>query len=214
MKPLAGWAERSNRTLVRLDRETHRWANRSTFIIVAALFLGVTATVALLVARSPDSGSVKPGGTQPVWTEVKWPFPIDQWGTGKAFTCNPVDCGSAISLYLRAKIGFCNCATGVADDDELERVSDVDLLGSPRSVAGPGRQIAVARMLGRSRPYAIGTSLFSRTSALAIAFNNRCDVIVATALVGDREPTAAERRVMGFLNGDLVLRWAELTLGL
>jgi hypothetical protein len=69
-------------------------------------------------------------------------------------------------------------------------------------------------MLGRSRPYAIGTSLFSRTSALAIAFNNRCDVIVATALVGDREPTAAERRVMGFLNGDLVLRWAELTLGL
>ena len=56
---------------------------------------------------------------RPVWTEVGWPFPLDQWGRGRAFQCKAADCGREVKLYLRAKIGFCNCATGVADDAEL-----------------------------------------------------------------------------------------------
>ena len=39
------------------------------------------------------------------------------------------DCGTAVTLYVRAKIGFCNCTTGVADDPELERIGDFELLG-------------------------------------------------------------------------------------
>ena len=49
---------------------------------------------------------------------------------------------------------------------------------------------------------------------LAIAFNERCDVIVATALVANEQPAAFEGVVLAFLNGDTVLRWAEAKLGL
>src|SRR5436309_836410 len=55
----------------------------------------------------------------PIWTEVPWPFPMDQWGKGKAFSCTAADCGAPVTVYIRAKIGFCNCSTGVADDQEL-----------------------------------------------------------------------------------------------
>ena len=47
---------------------------------------------------------------------------------------------------------------------------------------------------------------------VAIGFNDKCDVVVAT-VVADDIP-AAERSALGFLNGDLVLRWAEKELGL
>ena len=39
-------------------------------------------------------------------------------------------------------------------------------------------------------------------------------MIVATAVIGGAEPAAREAAVLAFLNGDLVLRWAETTLGL
>jgi hypothetical protein len=91
----------------------------------------------------------------PVWTEVGWSFPLDQWGRGRAFQCKAADCGSEVNLYLRAKIGFCNCTTGVADDEEPERVSDVDLVGGESSAFGPGRPISMHWMKGRSRGYAV-----------------------------------------------------------
>jgi hypothetical protein len=66
-------------------------------------------------------------------------------------------------------------------------------------------------MKGRSRGYAVGAR--SAKSVLSLAFNNRCDVIVATVVAGDA-PVAQEQAVLEFLNGDLVLRWAEVVLGL
>ena len=51
-------------------------------------------------------------------------------------------------------------------------------------------------------------------SALTIAFNDRCDAIVATVLVGHDRPAVAEQVVVDFLNGDVVLKWAQVTLGL
>src|SRR5215510_15130403 len=85
------------------------------------------------------------------WSEVKWPFLLDQWGIGKAFRCAAADCGQAMMIYLRPKIGFCNCATGVSDDAELDRVGDVDLIGQRFAPIGDGRPIAVAWMNGASR---------------------------------------------------------------
>jgi len=146
-----------------------------------------------------------------VWSEGKWPFPTDQWGDGWAFQCKAADCGVDVNLYLRPKIGFCNCQTGVADDPELDRVSDIDLFGSERSALGPGRPITVHWMKGRSRGYKVGASL--ATPVLSLAFNNRCDVIVATVVGGDKA-LAQEQAVLEFLNGDMMREWAEAVLGL
>ena len=104
-----------------------------------------------------------------------WPFPIDQWGQGWAYRCKAADCGTEVDLYLRPKIGFCNCQTGVADDAELDRVGDVELFGGESSALGPGRPITVHGMKGRSRGYAVGAP--PARSVLSFAFNNRCDVV-------------------------------------
>ena len=187
-----------------------------TVIAVALAGLGgLLGSAALFASKPSDVGETAARDTRPSWTEIGWPFPIDQWGSGKAFNCKPSDCGAEINLYVRAKIGFCNCATGVADDEELERVGDLPLVGSPPySAAGPGRPVAAARMQGRSRPYLIIGSFGSPTSALALALNDRCDVIVATAIVNGRPPISAEDAVIRFLNSDVISRWADMALGL
>jgi hypothetical protein len=150
-----------------------------------------------------------------VWTEVAWPFLPDEWGKGKAFHCRAADCGAEVNVYIRAKLGFCNCTTGVADDEELERLSDFHLMGDKIAVLADGRPIAVAWMKGRSRPYAVGKPLRANDkSALSIAFNDRCDAIVATVVTGHDRPATLEPAAVEFLNSKTVLRWAEVTLGL
>lgn len=151
---------------------------------------------------------------RPTWIEVTWPFAPDEWGKGKAFRCQAADCGTEISVYVRAKIGFCNCATGVSDDDELNRLSDFVLMGGKTDQLGPGRPIRVAWMNGRSRSYLIAKPTRAGRSALSVAFNDRCDAIVATAMIGHVRPDAVEPAIIAFLNGDTVMRWAEVTLGL
>ena len=138
---------------------------------------------------------------------------MDPWGKGKAFRCEASDCGAEVSVYIRAKIGFCNCTTGVSDDAELDRISDFDLFGRAVSPLAPGRDIAVAWMKGRSRPFQIGDRRSGR-SGLSVGFNDRCDAIVATTVVGNDRPTAIEPAVIEFLNSRTVIRWAEVTLGL
>jgi hypothetical protein len=182
-------------------------SKRNLTVAAAVLVAGIGGYAVFLAANTHSVSS----GDRPVWTEAAWPFPIDQWGQGWAFQCKAADCGIDVNLYLRPKIGFCNCQTGVADDEELDRVSDVDLVGSESSALGPGRPITVHWMKGRSRGYAVGAP--SGKPVLSLAFNNRCDVIVATVVAGDK-PVAQEQAVLEFLNGDLVLRWAEVVLGL
>jgi hypothetical protein len=173
--------------------------------------------VALSGLLSGDAATVgipQPGGAlRGVWSEVKWPFPLDQWGFGRAFRCAPTDCGVEVNVYLRAKIGFCNCSTGVADDEELDRVGDLELFSDKFHGLTDGRNIAVGWMNGRSRPYRVAIPYAQPRNVLAIAFNDKCDVMVAT-VVADRDQTiAAERFAIDFLNGDTVLRWAKAELG-
>ena len=63
---------------------------------------------------------------------------MDEWGKGKAFRCKAADCGAEVSIYIRAKIGFCNCTTGVSDDDEFARLSDFNLMGEKPVVLSSG----------------------------------------------------------------------------
>jgi hypothetical protein len=177
--------------------------------------LGALAGASVFFAwLMPGHGSTVATPAHPRFSEVQWPYPSDEWGTGKAFRCEAADCGVEVNLYIRAKIGFCNCKTGVADDTELDRLSDFRLMGEKLSVLGPGRQINVAWMKGRSRAYAIADPYRARNSALAVAFNDRCDAIVATTVIAHDRPEAIEPSVIEFLNSEVVVHWAEVTLGL
>jgi hypothetical protein len=186
-------------------------SKRTVTVAAVALVAGIGGYAAFLAAKPPADTHPMSSPDQAVWAETAWPFPVDQWGGGWAFQCKAADCGIDVNLYLRPKIGFCNCQTGVADDEELDRVSDVDLVGSETSALGPGRPITVHWMKGRSRGYTVGTP--SAKSVLSLAFNSRCDVMVATVVAGG-DPVAQEQAVLEFLNSDLVLQRAEIVLGL
>jgi hypothetical protein len=177
-------------------------------VSVAALLAGSVAGI-LLLRRDAPGPTV---AATAVWSETAWPFPIDQFGKGKAFHCRAADCGTEVNLYIRAKIGFCNCTTGVADDEELGRISDFALFEMRLAALGPGQPIAVAWMKGRSRAFSIDGA--AAKSALSVGFNDRCDAIVATAVLGHDRPDKIEPALLAFLNSRTVLRWAEVTLGL
>jgi len=150
----------------------------------------------------------------PVWTDVRWPFPLDQWGPGRAFQCKAADCGGEVNLYLRAKIGFCNCATGVADDADLHRMSDFDLVGGEVSPLSSGRPIKIGGMNGRDRVYALTASAPPGKTVISVIFNDRCDMVVATAVLGHGRLATIEPAVIEFLNSASVLHWVEASLGL
>jgi hypothetical protein len=183
-----------------------------------ALAVGVAGVIAgylALIAPSPlDKGAEHAPAVRPIWVEVKWPFPIDQWGSGRAFVCKTVDCGAEVRLYLRAKLGSCNCATGVAEDADLDRMSDFDLIGGEVSPLGAGRPITIGWMKGRSRAYTLTSRNRPGGSALSAAFNDRCDMIVATVVLPHDRPAEIEPAVLEFLNSSSVLHWVEMALGI
>src|SRR5262249_30744853 len=115
-----------------------------------------------------------------MWSEEKWPFAIDQWGSGLAFRCSAEKCGSEIHLYLRAKIGFCRCATGFSDDDEIARVGALELMGTDYKPLAPGHAVTAGTMSGRARLFAVGGPFQPPQSILTIALAHTCDAIVAT----------------------------------
>jgi hypothetical protein len=190
---------------------------KKSMIVAAVVAFGMGGLIgafALLTPSLPERSPAMATPSHPVWIEMQWPFPMDEWGKGKAFRCNAADCGAEVNLYIRAKIGFCNCTTGVADDDELNRLSDFNLMGDKASVLGPGHPISVAWMKGRSRPYAVAHPFQTGRSALSVAFNDHCDAIVATTVVANGHPKAIEPSVIEFLNSKPILSWAEIALGL
>jgi hypothetical protein len=147
------------------------------------------------------------------FVEVKWPFLRDQWGDGRAFRCAPADCGVEVKVYLRPKIGFCNCDTGVEDDAELDRVGDLELFSDKFIALGNGHEIRVGWMAGRSRPYRVDLPYGQPLTAQAMAFNEKCDVMVATVVTPlERLPDAA-RLALEFLNGDMIIKWAKAEFG-
>jgi hypothetical protein len=182
-------------------------------LVLAAGLAGAIA-VALIAPRPAGQVTGDTSDARPLWVETKWPFPMDQWGTGRAFACKAADCGAEVKLYLRAKLGSCNCTTGVADDADLDRMSDFDLVGGEVSPLGAGRPITIAWMKGRSRAYALAARNRPGKSAVSVVFNDRCDMIVATVVLPHDRPAGIEPGVMEFLNSRPVVHWAELALGI
>jgi hypothetical protein len=183
----------------------------SKFVVVSAATALLCAAATVWTFKSSETPRATASGeVRPLWTETNWPFGTDPWGKGKAFRCKAEDCGSEAQLYVRAKLGFCNCTTGVADDDDLEQMGDLALIGKTTPV-GAGREIVVGQMRGRSRAYRVeGRS----GGALSLAFNQRCDMVAATVLTGQGAPASLEPAVLAFLSSDRMLKWAEIALGL
>src|SRR6202521_5302572 len=141
-------------------------------MVVAALAVGAWSGVAAIDQGGPQAEA---------WQEIAWPFPRDGWPAGRAFRCAGELCGDEIEVYVRPKAGFCNCDSGVADDDEVDRVADLDLMSERFAPLAPGSVIRIADMQGRIRSYDLVMADGSRHAALGIAVSRRCDLLVAVA---------------------------------
>ncbi|HEV7880386.1 hypothetical protein [Bradyrhizobium sp.] len=145
------------------------------------------------------------------WREIAWPFPRDGWPAGRAFRCDAVLCGGEIELYVRPKIGFCNCDNGVADDDEVDRVADVDLISERFDPVEQGKAIEVAGMKGRLRSYRLQMAAGPQHAAVGMAVSRRCDLLVASAH-GKGEASEVRRVALSFLGRDDMERWIKTVL--
>jgi hypothetical protein len=171
-------------------------------LIPFAIAIGTLSGVAAYVGARPAVAG---------WHEIAWPFPRDGWPAGRAFRCDAALCGDAIELYVRPKIGFCNCDSGVADDDEVDRVADLDLISARFVATEPGNVVQVAGMSGRIRNYSLQTQDGSRHTAAGIAVSRRCDLLVAVAQ-GKGEAAGLRRAALGFLAKGDVTQWMTAAL--
>ena len=171
-------------------------------ILVAVLTLGALSGVGAYQL-------VRPAIEGPRWQEIAWSFPRDGWPAGRAFRCDA--CGG-VELYVRAKIGFCNCDTGVADDDEVDRVADLDLISERFAPTEEGKAIRVADMAGRARFYDLKMPDGAQHPAIGIALSHRCDLLVAVAQ-GRAMPSELQRAALDYLASGEVHGWIMASFG-
>jgi hypothetical protein len=76
-----------------------------------------------------------------------------------------------------------------------------------------GDEIQVGKMRGLSRIYHVDIPYDKPRPILAMAFNQQCDVMVATVLAPLEHLPSAERHVLMFLNGESMLTWAKAQFG-
>lgn len=145
------------------------------------------------------------------WREIAWPFPRDGWPAGRAFRCATELCGGEIEVYVRPKAGFCNCDSGVRDDEEVDRVADLDLISERFAPLAPGGVIRIAGMQGRLRSYDLQMADGSRHAAVGLAVSRRCDLLVAVAQ-GKTSAPEVQRIALEFLATDAVTKWMVSSL--
>jgi hypothetical protein len=155
------------------------------------------------------AGTGASGGA--VWREIAWPFPRDGWPAGRAFRCGADSCGGQVELYLRPKIGFCNCDSGVADDDEVDRVADLDLMSQRFTPLEPGEVVRIDGLSGRSRAYHLDMADGSVHAAIGFALSRRCDLLVAVAQ-GNGSAAGVQRMAREFLDSNDIGRWMVAAL--
>jgi hypothetical protein len=168
---------------------------------VAILALGALSGVAAYENAAPRAND---------WREIAWPFPRDGWPAGRAFRCNTAACGG-VEIYVRPKIGFCNCDSGVTDDDEVDRVADLDLMSERFVPRETGGVIRVADMPGRIRGYDLNMSDGSRRTAVGIAVSRRCDLLVAVAQ-GKGPAPEVRRAALEYLGLPDMTRWMNAAM--
>jgi hypothetical protein len=166
---------------------------------------------AVLLGLITSSGIAAYVGASPrgeVWHGITWPFPRDGWPPGRAYRCSAASCGSEMELYVRPKIGFCNCDTGVADDDEVDRVADLDLISPQFRPLRLGEAVRIADMSGRLRSYDLKMNDGSLRHAVGMAVSHRCDLMVAV-VQGKASAADLQRAALDFLSSNAAANWIK-----
>ena len=133
------------------------------------------------------------------WREISWPFPRDAWPVGQAWRGE-----GGLEIYIRPKRGFCgNCDTGVVEDSEVDRVTDIDLLDENFKPLQAGSRIRLTDLLGRSRLYRLKMKNGSERLAEAIAVSHNCDLVVAI-VIGNVADEATRKTAHQFIESNKV----------
>lgn len=177
---------------------------------VAGLALAV-GVVGLLAGDGVANVSGAPLDRQ-AFGETAWPFLLDQWGRGRAFRCEGPNC-SETRLYVRSKVGFCDCFNHVNDDDDIDRLTDFDLIGGDRVVPlEPGRPVTVAGQPARRRAFHLA-GRHGEHRAVAVVVATECQALVGM-LVSDRDAApAVEAAALDVLRETLVAKPAASSSG-
>lgn len=167
-------------------------------LVLAALVGGVgflVARMAFAPAPIVDADSA--------WREAAWPFLRDAWPAGRAFRCDAAHCGEEVMVYARVKKGMCDCVAGVADDEDLERVSDASLLSPRLTAEGPGESADLAGLKTRLRRYRTDGG-----AALAVLAGGRnCNAFVAMATARHALSPQAMDSVRALISTPAMGRW-------
>ena len=172
---------------------------------VAAFVLAtVSACTTGTIARAADGASA--GSASPAaWREISWPFLRDAWPAGRAFRCAAADCGVEVGLYARVKVGFCDCSKGVSDDEEVDRVGDVDLVNRSFEPFAKGDPVKISGMYGRKRLYVTKEPRPRRV--LVFAGGRNCNAFVAMAIAQGELPPQAIEAAEAMLDEPAFMRW-------
>jgi hypothetical protein len=188
-----------------------RWLAIAAGVLTLSALSGVGAYQLVRPAIEHGHAGGNPGNTK--WQEIAWTFPRDGWPAGRAFRCASCgEGGGGVELYVRPKIGFCNCDTGVADDDEVDRVADLDLISARFAPTEAGKVVHVAGMAGRSRSYDLKMGNGAQHAAIGIALSHRCDLLVAVAQ-GSAPPSELQHEALAYLASREMHRWMLASLG-
>jgi hypothetical protein len=182
-------------------------------VSLALLVVGILWAVAVFEVVQSRAAIRQDRGLQKLgWREMAWPFPRDGWPAGRAFRCMAASCGEGSELTIRAKPGFCNCDTGVADDAEVDRVTDLDLISPHVTPGTAGQAVRFAEFAGRARSYDLGLIDGARQDAIGFALSRRCDLMVALVRGTAPEPLL-QQAARQFLASADVQRWMVGAVG-
>jgi hypothetical protein len=175
-------------------------AQRMAVIAAVVLGLMMPAGIAAYVA-APARGEG--------WQDIAWPFPRDGWLPGRAYRCAAASCGAEMELYVRPKIGFCNCDSGVADDDEVDRVADLDLISPRFRPLQNGEVVRIADMSGRARHYDLADG--THRQAVGMAVSRKCDLMVAV-VQGKAGAPELQHEALRYLASQQAESWMKLAM--
>jgi hypothetical protein len=144
-----------------------------------------------------------------VWSEVSWPFLRDGWPKGRAFRCASTYCGEDLFFYARIKMGLCDCALGVASDEDLERITDAPLLSRDVAPQGAGEPAQFAGMNGWLRAYQMPNG----AALLVYGGGRNCNAFVGMASARSEVTPQARAALDKLLNGPQMKDWIASAQG-